>query len=75
MRYPVIMKISKKTFGILSNGKKVFLYTLKAGDLRLSLTSFGAAWTSLYAPSKNGGKRDVLLGYSSLDGYLNNAPY
>jgi len=69
------MKVTKKTFGILSNGKKVFLYTLKAGDLCLSLSSFGATWTSLMVPSRWGGKRDVLLGFSGFDGYLNNGPY
>ncbi|MCL2802053.1 MAG: galactose mutarotase [Treponema sp.] len=69
------MKISKKIFGILSNGKKVKLYTLSAGDLKLSLTNFGAAWTSLIAPSRQGIADDILLGYSGLDGYLNNEPY
>ncbi|MDR3021042.1 MAG: galactose mutarotase [Treponema sp.] len=69
------MKIRKRTFGVLSNGKKVNLYTLKAGDLKLSLTNFGAAWTSLRVPSRKGGKDDILLGYSGLEGYLNNEPY
>ena len=69
------MKISKETFGILSNGKKVFLYTLKAGDMKLCLSNFGAAWTSLMVPSSKGGKSDVLLGFSSLDGYLNNMSF
>lgn len=69
------MKITKKTFGVLSNGKKVSLYILKAGDLRLALTNYGAAWTGLLVPSKKGRKDDVLLGYSGLDGYLDNKPY
>jgi aldose 1-epimerase len=69
------MKVTKKTFGVLSNGKKVFLYTLETGDLSLSLSSFGAAWTSLLVPSHKGGKLDVLLGFSGFDGYLNNGPY
>ena len=69
------MQIKEKTFGILSNGKKVKLYTLSAGDLKFSLTDFGATWTSLLLPSRNGGKDDVLLGYSALDGYLDNEPY
>ncbi|MCL2600189.1 MAG: galactose mutarotase [Treponema sp.] len=69
------MKISKKVFGVLSNGKKVHLYTLKAGDLCLCLSSFGAAWTSLTLPSRKGGKSDVLLGFSGLDGYLDNSAY
>ena len=68
------MQIKEKKYGVLSNGKKVNLYTLSAGDLQFSLTDFGATWTSLIVPS-NKGKADVLLGYSSLDGYLNNQPY
>jgi len=69
------MKIKKKTFGVLSNGKKVKLYTLSAGDLKLSLINFGATWTCLSVPSHRGVKDDVLLGYSGLDGYLMNMRY
>jgi aldose 1-epimerase len=70
------MKINKKTFGILSNGKKVYLYTLKAGDLRLSISSFGAVWTSLVLPAGGKGrKNDILLGYSGFDSYLHNTPF
>ena len=66
------MKITRKTFGVLSTGKKVHLYTLKAGDLSLSLSTLGAAWTSLRVPSREHGKDDVLLGFDSFDGYVNN---
>ena len=69
------MKISRKTFGVLSNGKKVHLYSLEAGDLYLCVSTFGAAWTSLCLPSRKNGKTDVLLGYSSLAGYQNDASY
>ncbi|MDR0567871.1 MAG: galactose mutarotase [Spirochaetaceae bacterium] len=76
--------ISRKTFGTLSSGAKVYLYTLTLGDLALSVTSFGAAWTALYAPSRKRAsalraglsrKDDVLLGYSTLEGYANNVPF
>jgi len=69
------MKISKKTFGLLSNGKKVHLYTIKAGELSLSLSTLGAAWTSLLVPSAVMGTDDVLLGFSSFDGWVNNKYY
>jgi aldose 1-epimerase len=69
------MEVSRKTFGVLSNGKKVYLYALKAGDLKLCLTNFGATWTSLFISDRNGQKTDVLLGFSNLDGYLHNSPY
>jgi aldose 1-epimerase len=69
------MKISKKNFAVLSNGKKARLYILKAGDLKLALTNYGAAWTSLTVPSRKGRKADLLLGYSGAAGYLSNTPY
>jgi aldose 1-epimerase len=69
------MEIDKKVFGILSNGKKVKLWTLSAGDLRLSLTNLGATWTSLIVPSRKGVKDDVLLGFNGADGFFNNIPF
>jgi aldose 1-epimerase len=67
------MKISKKTFGLLSDGKKVHLYTLKAGELTLSISTLGATWTSLMVPSRRKITDDILLGYGSFDGYVNNS--
>jgi len=69
------MEIKENKFGVLSNGKKIKLYTLIAGDLKFSLTNFGATWTSLIIPSGKKIKDDVLLGYSGLDGYLGNKQY
>jgi aldose 1-epimerase len=69
------MKVVRKTFGMLSNGQKVHLYTLKAGDLSLSVSTLGAAWTSLVVPSRKTGKEDVLLGFSTLAGYTGANPY
>jgi aldose 1-epimerase len=68
------MKISKRCFGVLSDGRKVQLYTLKAGDLTLSLSSLGAAWTSLLVPSRRG-EEDILLGFSTLQGYAQKNPF
>ena len=69
------MKVSEKTFGVLSSGKKVHIYTLKAGDLSLSISSLGATWTSLIVPSGSKVKDDILLGFSSFEGFANNAYY
>ena len=68
------MNIVKKTFGILSDGREADIYTLKAGGLELSMSNYGAVWTSLIMPGKHG-KDDVLLGYSSLEGYLHDSVY
>jgi aldose 1-epimerase len=45
------------------------------GDLSLSVSSFGATLTSLYAPSRKTGKEDILLGYSTLEAYTHNIPF
>jgi aldose 1-epimerase len=63
------MKISRKTFGILSDGRKVHLYTLNAGELSFSISTLGATWTSIIVPSRRGRRDDVLLGASSFAGY------
>jgi aldose 1-epimerase len=69
------MKISEKTFGVLASGKKVRLYTLKAGGLTLSLSTLGATWTSLLVPSPKGPAEDVLLGYSTLADYTHDTAH
>jgi aldose 1-epimerase len=69
------MKISKKTFGLLSNGKKVYLYTLKAGDLSLSISTLGASWVSLLAPSRKRPAEDLLLGYAGFDPWTRNSVF
>jgi aldose 1-epimerase len=68
-------KINENTFGVLSDGRAVKLFTLSAGDISLSITELGAAWTSLLVPAvKKAGapKEDILLGFSTLDGYIHN---
>jgi aldose 1-epimerase len=71
----VFMSIIQKTFGVLSTGEEVFLYTIKAGELTLSVSSLGAALTSLFVPSLSGKFDDVLLGYSTLDSWTRNTTF
>jgi len=68
------MKVDRKTFGVLSSGKKVHLYKLKAGDISLCLCTLGASWTSLVLPSRDKGSDDILLGVSTFDGFVRNLP-
>jgi aldose 1-epimerase len=63
------MKITQKTFGTLSTGENVDIYTLTAGELSLSISTLGATLTSLNVPSKKTSTADILLGYSTLGGY------
>lgn len=54
-------------------GKDVSLYTLKAGDLVMQVTNYGARVVSLWTPDKDGNYEDVVLGYNNIDSYVNNS--
>ncbi|MGE3178593.1 MAG: aldose epimerase family protein [Vicinamibacterales bacterium] len=69
------MPVTRDPFGVLPDGRSVELYTLRHGELELRATTFGAIITSLRVPDRNGRAADVVLGYESLDGYLQNRPY
>ncbi|AQK64448.1 Galactose mutarotase-like superfamily protein, partial [Zea mays] len=52
------------------------LFDLDGGSVRVRLTNVGAAVTSFLVPDKNGVLADVVLGFDSLDPYLNGtSPY
>ena len=42
------------------------------GDLTMQVTNFGARVVSLWTPDRNGVAEDVVLGYESIDRYLDN---
>jgi len=69
------MKLEKKYFGSLSNGRDVDMYILDSGELCLHILTLGATWTSLFVPSKHNKKEDILLGYSTLTDYTKSGPY
>ncbi|WP_163708728.1 aldose epimerase family protein [Mangrovibacterium lignilyticum] len=52
------------------NGKQVGLYFLANGDLHAAITNYGGRIVSLVVPGKNGELADVVLGFVSIDGYL-----
>ena len=54
------------------DGKQVDLYTLHNGDLTMQVTNFGGRVVSLWAPDREGKKADIVLGYETLDRYVNN---
>lgn len=69
------MKITTADFGTISNGKKILLFTIFNGKMMLCATNYGCCITSILLPSKNGDFDDVVLGYSSCMGYINNFPH
>ncbi|KAJ6421098.1 hypothetical protein OIU84_028473 [Salix udensis] len=51
-------------------------FELDNGTIRVTLTNYGAAITSLYVPDKHGNVADVVLGFDTIEAYVNdNAAY
>ncbi|MGA2545037.1 MAG: aldose epimerase family protein [Rectinemataceae bacterium] len=69
------MSIEKKSFGLLASGEETSLFILKAGEIIVTLTDYGATLVSILLPDGRGGKDDILLGCSTLSGYAGKHPY
>ena len=66
------MAIEISDFGKLENGNIAKVFTLKnSNNITAKLTNFGALLISLFVPDKNGNLADVVLGFDSLDKYVN----
>ena len=52
------------------DGKPVALYTLRAGDITMQVTNYGARVVSLWTPDREGRYEDIVLGCESIDRYL-----
>lgn len=58
-------------FGTLEDGRSAQLYTLtNANGMEAKITNYGGIVTSLTAPDKDGNFENVVLGFDSLDKYL-----
>jgi aldose 1-epimerase len=61
----------KKPFGKTPDGQSVELYVLtNRGGMEAGITTFGGAIVSLKVPDRDGKYADVVLGYDTLDGYV-----
>ena len=58
------------------DGQPVSLFTVtNANGIQMKATNYGGIITHLYVPDQEGNFEDVVLGYESLDGYLEQSPY
>lgn len=63
-------------FGTLPDGRPVHQYTLEnRSGASAQIIDYGAAVTSLKVPDRNGKLEDVVLGYDSLQGYVDGTSY
>lgn len=69
------MNLKKEIFGEV-DGKQVFQYTLtNENEMMVKILNYGGIVTHLFVPDKKGRLADVVLGYDSLNGYLEDTPY
>ena len=52
------------------DGKTTNLYFLKNGSIQAAITNYGGRIVGLCTPDKTGKMDDIVLGFSSIDGYL-----
>jgi aldose 1-epimerase len=69
------MKLEQLEFGYLTDGRKASLWHFKAGDIELRLTDYGATIVSILCPDASGKMADVVLGYDTLNEYVNDKIY
>lgn len=69
-------EVVKTPFGQTREGVSVEQYTLTNGNgLSAKVMTYGATWTHMLAPDREGKLGDVLLGFDTLEPYLGEHPY
>ncbi|HKL71567.1 MAG TPA: aldose epimerase family protein [Marinilabiliaceae bacterium] len=63
--------LKAEDFRSTQEGANTHLYFLKNGDISAAITNYGARIVSLCSPGRDGEMADVVLGFSSIDNYLN----
>lgn len=70
------VKIERKNFQKVHNDKQIDLFTLKnENGLEATITNFGGKVVSLLVPDREGKLADIVLGYETIDEYLNGNKY
>jgi aldose 1-epimerase len=62
--------VTKTVMGTMPDGTAIDLYTLKSDGIEASIMTYGARVVSIKTPDRDGKMANVVLGYSGLDGYL-----
>ena len=69
-------KITKTSFGKVSNGQEVALFTLQNDNNSIvKITNYGGTIVSIIVPDKNGVFNDVVLGYDDIKSYQTSKDY
>ncbi|MHC4123826.1 MAG: aldose epimerase family protein [Planctomycetota bacterium] len=69
------MNLKKQDFGQVDS-QNVYLYTLtNINGLKAKITNYGGILTSLMVPDRDGNLADIVLGYNTLDQYIEDTTY
>lgn len=69
------MNLKRALFGQVDENQ-VFQYTItNENGMSVKILNYGGIVTNLFIPDNDGNKVDVVLGYDSIDGYLDDTPY
>jgi aldose 1-epimerase len=66
-------EVKMSTWGHTADGAAVPIYTLKSGQTEVRVMGWGAKLVSIRTPDRAGKMADIVLGYDSLQDYLNDA--
>ncbi|MBN1642600.1 MAG: galactose mutarotase [Anaerolineae bacterium] len=70
------MQLSKQRFGTTQDGEQVDLYTLhNESAVEIQIINYGGIIRSLLVPDRHDTPRDVVLGFDTLDEYVDHSPY
>jgi len=68
--------IKVEYFGSLPAGDSIFQYTLSSDEgVSVKIINYGGILTQIITPDSDGNEENIILGYKSLEPYLNNSPY
>jgi len=63
-------EVKMSIWGHTKDGVAVPIYTLKSAEIEVRVTAYGAKLVSVRTPDRNGKMADVVLGYDTLEGFL-----
>src|SRR5690606_24441001 len=68
--------VQKTLFGEMPDGRKVDKYTLRnTAGMEIDVITYGGIITRWTAPDKEGKYEDIVLGFNTLQHYLDGSPY
>ena len=68
------MNLIKDLWGCYE-GHDIYIYTLRNSDMECRISNFGAVITSIIIPDKNGRTDNIVLGYDTLQDYIDDEFY